>query len=75
MSAHGERFIISEFDLGSFKSQLKAVNASLVGHGAQEELSHLDYHIVDVTEDGQIMVVVNHGPILSNLYVSTRCGN
>ena len=34
--------------------------------------THLDYHIIDVTEDGQIMVVVNHGPVLSNLYTSTK---
>ena len=30
-----------------------------------------DYHVVDVTDEGQIMVVVNHDEVLSNLYVST----
>ena len=32
----------------------------------------LDYHIIDVTEDGEIMVVANHGPVLSNLYTSAK---
>ena len=37
-----------------------------------KNFTHLDYHIIDVTEEGQIMVIVNHGPVLSNLYTSTR---
>jgi hypothetical protein len=37
-----------------------------------KNLTHMDYHIIDVTDEGQIMVVVNHGPVLSNLYTSTR---
>ena len=41
-------------------------------HSEDKNYTHLDYHIIDVTEDGQIMVVVNHGPVLSNLYTSTR---
>ena len=36
------------------------------------KLSKFDYHIVDVTDDGQILAVVNHGPKSSNLYISAR---
>ena len=32
----------------------------------------LDYHIIDVTDDGEIMVVANHGNVLSNLYTSVK---
>ena len=41
-------------------------------YSEDKNYTHLDYHIIDVTEDGQIMVVVNHGPVLSNLYTSTK---
>ena len=41
----------------------------LADFGAQ---SNLDYHVVDVTDEGQIMVVVNHDHTSSNLYVSTK---
>ena len=41
-------------------------------YAEDKNFTHHDYHIIDVTDDGQIMVVVNHGPILSNLYVSSR---
>ena len=75
VSAHGERFVIAEFDLGpGFKrSYVRDTNdTSLGGSAADDELIHIDYHIIDVTEDGEIMVVVNHGAVLSNLYTSTR---
>ncbi len=39
---------------------------------ADKNLTHIDYHIIDVTDEDQIMIVVNHGPVLSNLYTSTR---
>ena len=69
-------FVTSESDdNGSKKKQLK-----ISQHGEKfvpavfdnEDLEENDYHIIDVTEDGEVMVVVNHGPILSNLYVSAR---
>lgn len=78
VSAHGERFVIAEFDLGhSFKmsyGRRDPNDTSLGGSAAaaDDELKHIDYHIIDVTEDGEIMVVVNHGSVLSNLYTSTR---
>lgn len=37
-----------------------------------KNLTHLDYHIINVTEQGQILLVVNHNRVLSNLYMSTR---
>ena len=37
-----------------------------------KNFTHLDYHIIDVTDEGQIMVIVNHGPVISHLYTSTR---
>lgn len=37
----------------------------------EKNLSNIDYHIVDVTEDDEILVVVNHNAYLSNLYTST----
>ena len=77
VSAHGERFVIAEFDLGpGFKrSYVRDTNDTSLGGSAaaaDDELIHIDYHIIDVTEDGEIMVVVNHGAVLSNLYTSTR---
>eukprot|EP00095_Tigriopus_kingsejongensis_P005304 maker-scaffold337_size202799-snap-gene-0.21 protein:Tk05304 transcript:maker-scaffold337_size202799-snap-gene-0.21-mRNA-1 annotation:"sortilin-related receptor" len=36
------------------------------------DLPTLDFHIIDVTEDGEVMICVNHGPTLSNLYTSVR---
>jgi hypothetical protein len=35
----------------------------------QSELDRRAYHVVDVS-DGQVMVVVNHTDMLTNLYVS-----
>ncbi|TRY76952.1 hypothetical protein TCAL_09210 [Tigriopus californicus] len=35
-------------------------------------LPTLDYHIIDVTEDGVVMLCVNHGHSLSNLYTSVK---
>ena len=37
-----------------------------------KNFTHLDYHIIDVTDDDQILLIVNHDEILSNLYTSTR---
>ena len=33
-------------------------------------LDLLDFHVADVSEDGQVMVIVNHAGNLSNLYIS-----
>lgn len=33
---------------------------------------NLDYHIIDVTEDGEVLVAVNHNGSLSNLYTSAK---
>jgi len=68
ISAHGERFVIAEFELGPMYKSVFSKSVVNKDRG----LTHLDYHVVDVTDDGEIMVVVNHGEVLSNLYVSTR---
>ena len=39
---------------------------------SDNDLVSLDYHIIDVTEEGQVLVCVNHGSALSNLYASAR---
>ena len=41
-------------------------------YSEDKNMTILDYHIIDVTEDGEIMVVANHGPVLSNLYTSAK---
>ena len=33
---------------------------------------NLDYHVVDVTDEGQIIICVNHNETNSNLYTSTK---
>ena len=42
------------------------------GSGTANTMPNLNYHIVDVTPEGQVMVVVHHGGSLSNLYTSTK---
>lgn len=63
ISQHGQRFVPARFDSSASNAQ------SLIS--SDKSLDELDYHVVDVTDDGEVMVVVNHGEILSNLYVST----
>lgn len=58
ISQHGQRFVPAVFD-GN-------------GGSSNDELNEIDYHIIDVSDDGEVMVVVNHGKVLSNLYVSAR---
>lgn len=38
----------------------------------EDEQKTLDFHIVNVDEDGQILLVANHNNALSNLYMSTH---
>ena len=61
ISQHGERFVPAVFDADVSSTDME-----------NNQLEEIDYHIIDVTDDGEVMVVVNHGPILSNLYISAR---
>ncbi len=56
ISASGERFV--------------PVNLGLPEY--MDEVSNLDYHVIDVTPDGLVLLCVNHGKSLSNLYTSTK---
>ena len=65
ISQHGQRFVPAVFDVG-------ASNSPMGGSPSDNKLDEIDYHIIDVTDDGEVIVVVNHGKVLSNLYVSAR---
>jgi hypothetical protein len=39
---------------------------------SEDKMSKLDYHVIDVTAEGQVLLIVNHDKSLSNLYVSTK---
>ena len=62
ISQHGERFVPARFDMGS--SITPTIGSK------NNSLDQMEFHIIDVTDDGEVMVVVNHGKVLSNLYVS-----
>merc|ERR1712080_470795 len=64
LSAHGERFVPADFYIGASMNEKNGSENSMV--------QNLDYHIIDVTDDGEVMVVVNHDQVLSSLYVSTK---
>ena len=63
ISQHGQRFVPAIFDT-------EVLSEASSSDSKNDKLEEIDYHIIDVTDDGEVMVVVNHGQILSNLYVS-----